>query len=693
MGKTKTCPKCGGSGELDHCGRCNGSGKVTCSTCGGSGEIKDSCRACNGTGKITKTRLKNCSRCHGQGQLRDGGNCGICDGSGQVEDHYDDVCPNCNGTGYFGSGRKCSACNGEGHVICPTCHGNAHTRSTCDRCGGTGKVEVSSSSSSSSEEGTWWEAVLGLLVLIGLCWGGWRGYKWLFSERGSEVITEAAIMEKWQEHLEKRREAFDDGLPEKDIEAKGLRNYTWDEWQEKFKKEHEAQTKQEGSGKTRAQEIGEQTLSTAKDLGDKAKSLWQNLTSNPMADLWHEHQDKRRKLLSSGMDQKKVEDMGYEALTFDEFKARYKDKNVEAELKRLNSRLAELEGPATSSKKSSKSTSYKVTMTGNEATVTVTSENDTRQDAWQAAIRTAVKGAVSAFVGNRKLIEANKDSLEKCLDTVSKADLKRCNVIKDLQIGEVFTVVIEARIDKKDIAPKFARVFPDAFTMSKVAAPIRPAVPASNAELEAKAQAEAAARARAEAEAKRLANEMARKNAEAEARIKAEAVARAKAEAEAKRLAEELARKDAAAKAQAEAATRIKAGTKAKAPTGAEGAVGGQQSGGAVRKASKDSKGIRIIVQGKGKTMDAAVRWAIRDAVWRTVGTWVDSKTRIKENHDRVVAQVKTITEADVHKFEVLDTQMQDGGFIIKVRVSVSKKKIAPKFAEIFPDVFGNVND
>ncbi len=91
--------------------------------------------------------------------------------------------------------------------------------------------------------------------------------------------------------------------------------------------------------------------------------------------------------------------------------------------------------------------------------------------------------------------------------------------------------------------------------------------------------------------------------------------------------------------------------------------------------------------------MDAAVRWAIRDAVWRTVGTWVDSKTRIKENHDRVLAQVKTITEADVHKFEVLDTQMQDGGFIIKVRVSVSKKKIAPKFAEIFPDVFGNVND
>lgn len=112
-------------------------------------------------------------------------------------------------------------------------------------------------------------------------------------------------MEKWQEHLEKRRDAFDDGLPEKEIEAKGLKNYTWDEWQEKFKKEHEAQAKQEGSDKTRAQEIGEQALSTAKDLGDKAKGLWQNITSK-------------------------------------------EEKDPEAELKRLNARLAELEGRSNS---------------------------------------------------------------------------------------------------------------------------------------------------------------------------------------------------------------------------------------------------------------------------------------------------------------------------------------------------------
>lgn len=235
-------------------------------------------------------------------------------------------------------------------------------------------------------------------------------------------------------------------------------------------------------------------------------------------------------------------------------------------------------------------------------------------------------------------------------------------------------------------------------------------------EAEAKARAEAEAKAKAEAVSERRADNLARKEAEAKAR--AEASARAKAEAENKRLAEKLARKEAekqarvreqarvkmaaetkakaeaAAKAQAEAEGKAKAEADAKSnvSVGSEDSVSGQQDGDK-HKPSKDSNGIRIVVQGKGKTKDAAVRWAIRDAVWKTVGTWVDSKARIQENHDKVVAQVKTITEADVAKFEVVDTQMQDGGYVVKVRVSVSKKKIAPKFAEIFPDVFGNDNN
>lgn len=62
----------------------------------------------------------------------------------------------------------------------------------------------------------------------------------------------------------------------------------------------------------------------------------------------------------------------------------------------------------------------------------------------------------------------------------------------------------------------------------------------------------------------------------------------------------------------------------------------------------------------------------------------------MEDSRDAVNAQMATVTEDDVRKYEVLETQQQDGGLVLKVKVYVSKKKIAPKFAEIFPDVFGN---
>ena len=561
MAKMKTCSKCGGSGELDHCGRCDGTGKVRCSTCGGSGEIKDYCRACDGVGLIRKTRLKNCGYCHGRGEYRgDGGgmlSCHQCDGTGQVEESYCDVCPNCNGAKYF-STRECEVCNGTGKVTCPTCHGtNAHVPSTCDKCGGTGKVEVesysSSSSSSSSSEGGWIEASIGLLVLIALCWGGWRGCKWLFGERGgSEVITEAEIMEKWEEHLEKRREAFDDGKSEKEVEAKGLRNYTWDEWQEKFKKEHEAQAKQEGSDKTRAREIGEQALSTAKDLGDKVKELWQNREQNQnnkpvekevkqeaksLRDVFYEYHDIRRDLYANGHTTEQIHELGIDNLDFKEFSERYKDKDAEEELKKLKDRIAELDA-------------------------------------------------------------ARNNSVQQSSASMPKVEEQRPAVQSDNA---------EPMVEK----PK----------------------PVANPNVD-----------------------------------KAKLVEQRRAEQQ-------------------------KVGGKNPVALGSGNSAGSGQPNNTGNKASKDFKDIRITVQGKGKTKEAAVRWAIREAVWRTVGTWVDSKDRIQENREKVVAQVKTVTEADVPKYEFIDSQKLDGDYIVKMRVSVSKKKIAPKFADIFPDVFGNVNE
>ena len=174
---------------------------------------------------------------------------------------------------------------------------------------------------------------------------------------------------------------------------------------------------------------------------------------------------------------------------------------------------------------------------------------------------------------------------------------------------------------------------------------------------------------------------VAREGATAEARAKAEMEARERARAEAE------ARAKARAEAEAKAKARAKAEAEAKAK--AEKPISGQQTG-TRRKASKDSKAIGVVVQGKGKTKEAALRSAFRQAVWKTVGTWVDSKTRIEENRAKVIAQVETITDADIRKYEIMDTQQQGDTIVVKVKVSVSKKQIAPKFAKVFPEVFGN---
>lgn len=459
---------------------------------------------------------------------------------------------------------------------------------------------------------------IGILVAIWIGWavikGVWNG---IFGGGGSEEITEAAIMEKWQDHLEKRRDAFDDGLPEKEIDAKGLKNYTWDEWQEKFKKEHEAADKpkagkkevqagEEDSAIKKAKEIGDQAMSAAKGLGDKAKGLWQNVTAK-------------------------------------------EEKDPEAELKRLNARLAELEGRSNS-----------------DETTDVENIGEKYREHQQ-----------------RRSALLNSGLTDRQLDAMGYADYTY-NGFKKNYKNIKYKTLEEIRQDSESsarpvVAPEKTAEPKDATSSTTAEAVARAKVAA-----EYKAKAEAEARARAEAEAKRLAEELARK--EAEEKVRAEEQARAKIEAEAR------AKAEAEAKARAVAEAIAKAEVKADASVEPEGSADEQQDGD-MHKASKNSKGIRIVVQGKGKTKDAAVRWAIRDAVWKTVGKWVDSKARIQDNHDKVVAQVKTITEADVPKFEVMDTQMQDGGYIVKVKVSVSKKRIAPKFAEIFPDVFGNVND
>lgn len=241
---------------------------------------------------------------------------------------------------------------------------------------------------------------------------------------------------------------------------------------------------------------------------------------------------------------------------------------------------------------------------------------------------------------------------------------------------------------------------------SPVATPEKPAAPAvvtdrAKAEAEARAKAEADAKAKREAAMRESLEAKERMKAEAEAKAKAkadaEAKARAKAQAAAKARAEAAAKAEAEARAKAKAATMAKKEAEARAKAEAdekgkmgESSAGDHQNGADRPTASKDSKGIALVVEGKGKTNDAAIRSAIHKAVFRAVSRWVDSKDRMEEKGEEVKSVVSTLAESDVNKFEVQETQQQEGGYVLKVKVYISKKKIAPKFEKVFPDVFGN---
>lgn len=67
--------------------------------------------------------------------------------------------------------------------------------------------------------------ILLLIIVIGIIFG-----------KNENPNDPAVKMEKWHEHLEKRRAAFAEGLPEEGVEARGFKNYTWEEWQAREKK-------------------------------------------------------------------------------------------------------------------------------------------------------------------------------------------------------------------------------------------------------------------------------------------------------------------------------------------------------------------------------------------------------------------------------------------------------------------------
>lgn len=151
----ETCHACHGSNKCHHC---NGTKLVVCEDCEGTGRCdncdgsgRQICPNCDGDGQVVRTKLVNCARCHGKGQLYYDGperqywyDCSLCGGRGQIEKEYEDTCPTCGGDGRItckvcGGRRSCGICNGSGKVECNVCAGSGK----CIECGATGKAEYS----------------------------------------------------------------------------------------------------------------------------------------------------------------------------------------------------------------------------------------------------------------------------------------------------------------------------------------------------------------------------------------------------------------------------------------------------------------------------------------------------------------------------------------------------------------------
>jgi DnaJ-class molecular chaperone len=178
---TKTCARCGGSGETvvtESCPKCSGTGSVRapCAKCGGKGKMEagSSCPYCNGTGLIVcsyrtgvpdpgntcyipsrsyayptvvilcvKGRLQPLDPANESKMmrlLRNNPNriCPRCAGTGQF------ACSYCSGKGILTGVLVCSACNGQGETIakCPECKGlkTVTKKAPCPICGGVGTV-------------------------------------------------------------------------------------------------------------------------------------------------------------------------------------------------------------------------------------------------------------------------------------------------------------------------------------------------------------------------------------------------------------------------------------------------------------------------------------------------------------------------------------------------------------------------
>lgn len=150
--------------------------------------------------------------------------------------------------------------------------------------GGRDESESGGGSSSSAELPSGCVKIVGMILafLVVCCILGM-----LFC-KNEDANDPAVKMAKWEEHLEKRRAAFAEGLSEEGVEARGLKNFTWEAWQNR--------------SKAKATEKVE-------DISEK----------------YRVHMKKRNSFLNSGHNDAEAHALGLDDYTFEAFKQNYKN--------------------------------------------------------------------------------------------------------------------------------------------------------------------------------------------------------------------------------------------------------------------------------------------------------------------------------------------------------------------------------
>ena len=108
-------------------------------------------------------------------------------------------------------------------------------------------------------------------------------------------------------------------------------------------------------------------------------------------------------------------------------------------------------------------------------------------------------------------------------------------------------------------------------------------------------------------------------------------------------------------------------------------------------RATKDSKVVVVTAFGKGETKEEARKNAFRSAIEKAIGVYVDAESMM-QNYEMVKDRVNTISNADITKCETLkEGRLESGGYGVQIRATVEKKAITPKFKDVFPAAFADV--